>query len=134
MVSEKLAPLRRRWPRLRRAHRLDERSRVAGGECVEEMLVHLKVEHHLHALTSRAEVFHVGTWKHVRFGQNDCFSFSPGQKLAEGTQYIVLLFRFGHVRALLRNDKWNGVHAEAGDSKLQPEAHDLENLSLDFKI
>src|SRR5580704_1443022 len=106
MISEKLAPLRRSWPRLRQAHCLDEWSRVTGGERIEEMLIHLKVEHHLHPLTSGAEVFHVGTWKHVRFGQNDCFSFSPGQKLAEGTQHIVLLFWFGHVRALLRNDKW----------------------------
>src|ERR1700733_3822176 len=98
------------------------------------MLVHLEVEHHLQAFTSGAEVFHVGTWKHVRFGQDDCFSFSPGQKLAEGSQHIVLLFCSGHLCSLLRNDKWNGVHAKAGDSELQPKAHDLEDLSLNFRI
>src|SRR5258708_1658938 len=101
MISEKLSPLRRSRPRFRQSHCFDKRSRIAGGERIEKMLVHLKVEHHLDALTSGAEVFHVSTWKHVRFGQNDGFTLSPGQELAEGPQHIVLFFWLGHLCALL---------------------------------
>ena len=30
--------------------------------------------------------------------------------------------------------KWHGVHAEAGDAELDPEAHDLKDLGLHFRI
>src|ERR1700722_18238404 len=118
MISEKVSPLRRGGSRFRRPHCLNEWSRIAAGERIKKMLVDLEVENHMQPLTSGAEIFHVGTWKHVRFRQTDCFSFSPSQELAEGRQHIVLLFSFGDIRALLRNDKWNSVHAKAGDSKL----------------
>ena len=59
MIAQKLAPLRRRRPRLGALHRLHQRSAIRGRQGMEQMLIDVEVEHHLHPLAGRAEIFHV---------------------------------------------------------------------------
>ena len=39
-----------------------------------------------------------------------------------------------NVGAFFCDDEGDGIHAEAGDAELEPEAHDLEDLGLDLGV
>ena len=98
------------------------------------MLIHFKVEHHLNALTGAAEVVHICRRQHIGLAQNDRVSFPPTEKLAEGSQHLVILFGFGNRCSLGGNHEGNGIHAKARNSELQPKAHDLEDFRLHLRI
>ena len=44
---------------------------------MEQMLVDLEVEHHVHAVAVTAEIFHICFGQHVCFGQDDRVALSP---------------------------------------------------------
>ena len=88
----------------------------------------------MHALPIVAEVVHIGFGQHIGFRQNYAIALSPLKELAKSAQHIELLLRFLNGRALGRNDKRHGIHAKPGDPQLDPEAHDLEYLSLHFRV
>ena len=91
VVAQEEAPLRRRRARLRRLQRRCERPHVGRGQRVEEVLVHLEVEHHVHAVAVVAEVLHVGFRQDVGFGEDDRVAVPPLQELAQRAQHVVLL-------------------------------------------
>ena len=107
---------------------------VGGGQRVEQMLVDLEVEHHVHAVAVVAEIFHVGFRQHIGFGEDDGVALAPLQEFAERAQHVVLLDRLLDLGALGRDDERHRVHAEAGDAELDPEAHDLEDLGLHLRV
>jgi hypothetical protein len=47
------------------------------------MLVHLKVEHHVHAIAVRTEILHVGPRKDIGLSQDDTITPPPLKKFAE---------------------------------------------------
>ncbi len=62
-------------------------------------------------------------------------SFPPGEELAKFTEHVVLLHGLVTcVGTLGRDDERHGIHAKAGYSELQPEAHDLQDLRLYLRI
>src|SRR5206468_12830104 len=77
VIAQEHAPLRRRWSRLGCLQCLDERSCVSGRKCVEQVLVDLKIEHHMHAVPVATEIFHVGFRQYVRLCQYDAVALSP---------------------------------------------------------
>ena len=50
VIAQEHAPLRRCWARLGCLHRLDQRPCVGCCQCVEQVLIDLKVEHHVHSV------------------------------------------------------------------------------------
>ena len=98
VIAQEHAPLRRGRARLGRLHRLDQRPRVGGGQRIEQVLVDLEIEHHVHAVAVVAEILHVGLGQHVGFGEHDAVALPPLQELAEGAQHVVLLFGLADVR------------------------------------
>jgi hypothetical protein len=134
VIAQEHAPLRRGRPRLRRTQCLHQRPAVCRRQRKEQVLVDLKVEHHVHPVAGFPEIFHVGFRQDVRFGEDDGIAFAPLQKFPERAQHVVLLDRLAHVRALGRNHKRDGIHAEAGDAELDPETHDLQDLGLHVRI
>ena len=134
VIAQEYAPLRRGRARPRRLQRLFQRPAVGGGERVEQRLIDLEVEHHLQAIAGIAEILHVRVRQHIGLGKNDGLAVAPLQELAERAQHVVLLDGPRDVRPLGGDDEGNRVHAEAGDAELDPEAHDLQDLSLDLGI
>ena len=130
MIAQEHAPLRGGRARLGRLHGLDQRARVGGCERVEQVLVDLKIEHHVHAIAVRAEIFHIGLGQHIGFGQHDAVALPPLQELAEEAEHVVLLLGLADLRPLGRDDERHRIHAEAGHAQLNPEPHDLEDLGL----
>jgi hypothetical protein len=49
----------------RRVKRLHERLAISAGQRIEQGLIDLKVEHHVHAIAGVTKIFHVGSRKHV---------------------------------------------------------------------
>src|SRR6266403_5823647 len=98
------------------------------------MLIHLEIKHHLESFARVTKILQVFVWQDVCLSEDDRLSFTPGEEFAEHSQHVVLLGGPSHGGAFFRNDKWNGIHSETGDSQLQPEAHDLENLCLHLRI
>src|SRR5437764_1063407 len=134
MVAQEHAPLRRSRARLGRFHGLDQRARVGGCECVEQVLVDLKIEHHMHAVAIGAEIFHVGLGQYVGFCKHDAVPLPPLQELAEKAEHVVLLLGLADFRSLGRDDERHRIHPEAGNAQLNPEPHDLENLRLHLRM
>jgi len=59
---------------------------------------------------------------------------SPIQVFREPRKHVERLLGFGAGRGRLLDDKGGGVHAEAADSELEPEADDLAHLDLDLAV
>ena len=74
------------------------------------MLVDLEVEHHVHAVAVRAEIFHVGMRQDVGFGENNTVALAPLQEFAKTTEYFVLLCWLSDLRPLGSNDKRHRIH------------------------
>ncbi len=130
VVAQEHAPLRGGGTRLGGLQRFCQWPRVGGCQRVEQVLVDVEIEHHVHAVAGTAEIFHVGFRQHIGFRQDDGVTFAPLQEFTERTQHVILLGRLFDVRTLGRDYEGDCVHAEAGDAELQPEAHDLEDLCL----
>jgi hypothetical protein len=60
VIAQMQSPLPPSRARLRHLHRLHQRARVAGRQRVEQVLVDLKVEHHVHVVAVLAEILPVG--------------------------------------------------------------------------
>src|SRR6266581_4224947 len=101
MISQKDPPLCRRWPRFRCFQCFDQRARIGSGQCIEEMLVDLEVEHHVHALPVFAEVIHVGFGQDVCFRQHNAVALAPLEEFAKHAQHIELLLWFSHLGPLV---------------------------------
>ncbi len=134
VIAQEQAPLRGGRPRLGRGQRFRQRTGIGRGQRVEQMLVDMKIEHHVHTVAVVAEIFHVGLGQHIGFGEDDGVALPPLQEFAERTQHVVLLDGLSHLRALGRDDEGDRVHAKAGDAELNPEPHDLEDLGLDMRV
>ena len=134
MISQKDPPLRRRRPRFSCFQCFDQRARIGSGQCIEEMLVDLEVEHHVHALAVFAEVIHVGFGQDVGFRQHNAVALAPLEEFAKHAQHIELLLWFSHLWSLSRDDERHRVHPKSGDASLDPKAHDFKYLSLHFRI
>ena len=134
VIAQEQAPLRGRGPRLGGLERLGERTRIGRCQRVEQMLVDLKIEHHVHAVAVVAEIFHVGVGQDVGFAENDGIALPPLQKFAERSQHVVLFDRRADLRSLGGDHERDRVHPEAGYAKLNPEAHDLEDLGLHMRV
>ena len=93
VIAQEHAPLRGSGPRLGGLERLGERTGVGGRQRIEQMLVDLEIEHHVHAVAVVAEIFHVGFRQHVGFREDDGIAFAPLQEFAERAQHVVLLDR-----------------------------------------
>jgi hypothetical protein len=126
--------LRSRRARLGGDHRLRQRPMLPRRHCVKQMLVDLKVEHHLHALAVVAEIIHVGFGQHIGFRQNNGISLPPLQEFAQHAQHVELLDGLFDVRAFGGNEKRHRIHAEARDAELNPKPHDLEDLGLHLGV
>ena len=114
--------------------RLGQRTGIGGSQRIEQMLVDVEIEHHVHAVAVVAEIFHVGFRQHIGFRQNDGVAFPPLQEFAKRAQHVVLLDRLPDLGALGRDHERHRVHAKAGDAELNPEAHDLEDLGLHQRV
>ena len=134
VVAQEQAPLRGGGPRLGRLQRLGQRTAVSRGQRVEQVLVDVEIEHHVHAVAVVAEIFHVGFRQHIGFGQDDGVALPPLQEFAERAQHVVLLDGFANLGALGRDHERHRVHAEAGYAELDPEPHDLEDLGLHQRV
>ncbi|MFK4562286.1 hypothetical protein ABIF95_004816 [Bradyrhizobium ottawaense] len=134
MIAQEQAPLRGRRPRLGRLQRLRQRPRICGCQRIEQVLVDVEVEHHVHAVGVAAEIFHVRLRQHIGFGEDDGVALPPLQEFAECAQHVVLLDRLLHLRTLGCDHEGHGVHAEAGDAELDPEPHDLQDLRLHMRV
>src|SRR5436305_3655099 len=133
VISKKDSPLPRRRPRFRRFQRFDQRARISSGQGVEQVLVYLKVEHHVHAIAVFAEVIHVGFGQHIGFGQHNGVALAPLKEFAKHAQYIELLLWFSHVGSLSRDNERDRIHAKSGDARLNPKAHDFKYFILHFR-
>jgi hypothetical protein len=91
MIAQEHSPLRGGRPRPRGIKGLDQKLAIGRSHCVEQSLIDLKVEHHMHAIACIAEILHVGFWQHVGFRQNNRIAFPPLQKLAKQAQHVILL-------------------------------------------
>ena len=69
VIAQEQAPLRGGGPRPGGLERLRQRPAIGGGQRIEQMLVDLEIEHHLHAVAVVAEIFHVGVGQHIGFGR-----------------------------------------------------------------
>jgi len=118
----------------RRVKRLHERLAISAGQRIEQGLVDLKVEHHVHAIAGVTKIFHVGSRKHVGLRQDDCVALPPLQKLTKAAQHVILLDWSSYVHSLGRDDERDRVHAKARDPELDPKAHDLQDLGLDLRV
>ena len=49
---------------------------------VKQILIDLKIEHHVHPIAVLTEIFHIRLGENVGFGQNDGVPFAPLQELA----------------------------------------------------
>jgi hypothetical protein len=134
VIAKEESPLRGSGAGVGVVERLDERTAVGAGHGVEEVLIDIKVEHHLQALTGIAEVGHVGFRDDVGFAEDDGAALAPAEEFREGAEHVVLLRGALEVGAFFGNDEGDGVHAEAVDAELEPEAHDLEDLGLHVRV
>src|SRR5262245_13415912 len=134
MVAKELAPLGRGRSRLGGFHRLDQWPRIGRRKGVEQVLVDLEVEHHMHAVTVVAEILHIGLRENVRLGEYDAVALPPLQEFAEGPKHVILLLWVANLGSLGADYKGHRVHAEAGYTELNPESHDLEHLGLDLGV
>ena len=134
VIAQEKTPLCCRRARLGRLQRLHQRARIGRGERVKQMLVDLKIEHHVHAVAVVAEIFHVGVRQHIGFRQHDRVALPPLQEFAEHAEHVVLLLGLSDVRPLGRDDERHRIHAEPGDAELNPKAHDLEDLGLHLRM
>ena len=134
MVAQEQAPLRGSWPWLCGLESLCERPGVGRRQRIEQMLVDVKIEHHVHAVAVITEIFHVGLGQHIGFGEDDGVALPPLQKFPERPQHVVLLDGVADLRAFGGYDERHRVHAEAGYAELNPETHDLEDLGLHVRV
>jgi hypothetical protein len=130
VIAQEDSPLPTRRPLFGFLHRPHERPRVGTRQCVEQVLVDLEIEHHVHAIAVVAEILHVGFWQDVRFREDDGIADAPLQEFAQSAEHGVLLARLADVGTFGADDEGHGIHAKAGNAKLNPEAHDLEDLGL----
>src|SRR5689334_11773352 len=84
----------------------------------------------MHAVSVFAEVLHVGFGQNIGFGKYDRVADAPLKKFPERAEHVVLLTRPPDMCSLGADHEWHSVHSEAGDAKLNPEAHDFQNFSL----
>src|SRR5438034_11743862 len=133
MISQKDPPMWRRRATFSWFQWFDQRARIGSGQCIEEMLVDLEVEHHVHALAVFAEVIHVGFGQDVGFRQHNAVALAPLEEFAKHAQHIELLLWFSHLWSLSRDDERHRVHPKSGDASLDPKAHDFKYLSLHFR-
>jgi len=94
----------------------------------------VEIEHHVHAVTVLAEIFHISFRQNVGFSKNDRVALAPLQKFAQGTKHVVLLNRRLDLCAFGGNHEGDGIHPETGHAELNPEPHDLEDLGLDVWV
>ena len=134
VIAQEQPPLGGSWPGLGRLESLCERTGIAGRHCIEQMLVDVEIEHHVHAVAVLAEIFHIGFGQDVGFGENDGVALPPLQKFAERAQHVVLLDRGSDLRTLGGDHERDRIHPEAGHAELNPEPHDLEDLGLDVRV
>jgi len=99
VIAQEHAPLRRGRPRLGGVERLGKRPAIGRRQGVEQMLVDLEIEHHVHAVAVAAEIFHVGFGQYVGFGQDDGIALTPLQEFSERAQHVVLLDRLSDLCA-----------------------------------
>src|SRR5690242_5611081 len=98
------------------------------------MLVDLKIKHHVHALTVVAEIIHVRIRQHIGFSEHNAIALPPLEKFTKHPQHIELLLGFSDVRTLGRDNERYRIHSKSRDTLLNPEAHDLEDLSLHLRM
>ena len=134
MITQENAPLGGRRSRLGDFHGVDQRLGIAARQRIEEVLIDLEIEHHVHAVAVVPEIFHVVLGQDVGFGEHDAVAAPPLQEFPERAQHVELFVRLGDRRTLGGDDERHGVHAKTGDTKLDPEAHDLQDLRLHFRI
>ena len=120
-------------PAARVLERADQRIEIAGGQRVEQPLVHREVEHHLQPVAFVAEILHAFVRRHIRFGQHDRLPGAPLQEIAHLLQQVEILLVLD-AGALLFDQERHRVHAEAGHAELQPETHDLLNLGAHVRM
>ena len=111
-----------------------QRPHVARCEGVEEILIGLKIEHHVHAGAVTPEVLHVGVGQHVGLAQDDGIPLAPLQELTHRPQHVVLLDRLDDVRSLGCDHEWDRIHAKARHAELDPKSHDLEDFRLYVRV
>src|SRR5262245_14452571 len=95
------------------------------------MLVHVKVEHHVHAIVVTEELLVLG-WQNVRFAQQNRIPFAPLKEISEIGEIFVMTMSLA--RTLAFNDERHGVYAKAGHSELQPISHDALDLRPDREV
>jgi hypothetical protein len=134
VISQKNPPLCRCRPRFGRFQRFDQWARIGGGQCIKEILIDLKIEHHVHAIAVFAEVIHVGFGQDVGFRQHNAVALPPLEEFAKHAQHIELLLWFSHGWSLGPDDERHRVHTKSGHARLDPKPHDFEYLSLHFRI
>ena len=88
----------------------------------------------MHALTVFAEIVHVGLRQHIRFRQHNAIALAPLEEFAKPPQHIELLLWFLYGGSFGRDNERHGVHAKPGHAQLDPKPHDLQYLSLYFRV
>ena len=128
VIPQKGSPLRMWGNVLRCIERFGERAYVRRGgiERIKQMLIDVKVEHHMHTPIVVAEILLVFVWQNIRFTENDAVAFAPLQKIA----HVGQIFKVQAVASGLAglDQEGNRVQAEAGAAHFEPESHD----ALDF--
>ena len=134
VVPEEVRPLSAPGQLSRLAQRACERTRVAAGESVEQVLVDPEVEHEVEPVAvcrSRSADCLGSTFaspsrtaspaRHCRNSRNSCSHSKQVCELAAVS------------RRLLEHER-NRIHAEAGDAELQPVPDDAANLLADPRV
>jgi hypothetical protein len=134
VIAQESSPLPAGRPLFGLLHGLCQRTRIRAGQRVEQVLIDLEIEHHVHAIAGVTEILHVGTRQYIGFGEDNGIPDAPLQEFPEEAKHVVLLARFLDVGTLGTDDEWHRIHAKTGNAELNPEAHDLEELSLNRRM
>ena len=100
VVAQEQPPLGGSRSRLGGLEGLCEGSGIGRCHRIKQVLVDVKIEHHVHAVAVVAEVFHVGLGQHIGFRKNNGVALPPLQEFAERSQHVILFDRRSDLRAL----------------------------------
>ena len=93
MIAQENSPLTAGGPLFGLLHRFRERARIGCRQRIEQVLIDLEVEHHVHAVASIPEILHVGLRQHIRFSEDDGIADAPLQEFAKRAEHVVLFAR-----------------------------------------
>src|SRR5205814_168260 len=94
-----------------------EWSGIAGCEGVEHVLVHVKVEHHVHAVAFVSKEVRIFLGNHIGFAEQDSVAFTPLKEITDVGEVVVLMCVFS-AGTLRFDDEGYRVNTETRHAKL----------------